>query len=78
MAVSRFARSMTSRWWFYPLVAFAALGVAGMLLLGAMLIPGANAQYTILSDPTTDFSGTEQFANLNFTELGSFDIYLGF
>ncbi len=34
MAVSRFVRSMTSRWWFYPLVAFAALGVAGMLLLG--------------------------------------------
>jgi penicillin-binding protein 1A len=25
---------MTSRWWFYPLVAFAALCVAGMLLLG--------------------------------------------
>ena len=25
---------MTSRWWFYPLIAFAALCLAGLLLLG--------------------------------------------
>ena len=32
MSLSRFY--MTSRWWFYPMVAFAALCLAGLLLLG--------------------------------------------